>query len=96
MNNSDSTKPCTRTLAALYERQGYIREALDMYRCLLEQNPDCREISDAVTRLETGLREEGSRNRQIEELAPLLEEWIGLLMSCAAIKRLKKIVLHIS
>lgn len=40
-------------LARLYEKQGYIDDALDMYKALdTSQSPDAKEIIDAIARLE--------------------------------------------
>ncbi|PIE62945.1 MAG: hypothetical protein CSA25_02530 [Desulfobacter postgatei] len=41
-------------LAREYEKQGYIDDALEIYRAMdTDQNPDAQEIRDAISRLDT-------------------------------------------
>ncbi len=43
-------------LARLYEKQGYVKDALDMYRALdTSRYPDTNDISDAVSRLQASV-----------------------------------------
>lgn len=46
----------TETMAELYLQQGFIAEALDIYRQLLAQNPDDASLRDRVDQLERGGR----------------------------------------
>jgi 3-dehydroquinate dehydratase-2 len=47
MTYSDDLPP-TRTLAALYEKQGLLRQAEEVYERLLEADPDQPEVQDAL------------------------------------------------
>ena len=46
----------TETMAELYLQQGFVAEALDIYRQLLAQNPDDASLRDRVEQLEAGNR----------------------------------------
>ena len=46
----------TETMAELYLQQGFVAEALDIYRQLLAQNPDDASLRDRVEQLESGGR----------------------------------------
>lgn len=74
-------------MASIYARQGYIREAIDIYRHLLKQQPDCREIIEAIAELEAGCQIPGSG--PLSKVIPLVSEWIDLLLRYAAIQKLK-------
>jgi hypothetical protein len=51
----DSSEPVfTRTLAELYVKQGFTDRALDVYRHLLEREPDAEDLRDRIARIESG------------------------------------------
>jgi hypothetical protein len=50
----DSEPVHTRTLAELYVRQGFTDRALDVYRHLLEREPDSQDLRDRIAQIESG------------------------------------------
>ncbi len=49
----------TRTMAELLERQGHMEDAIIIYRILADSNPDDRELTERMRRLE----EKGRKKR---------------------------------
>jgi hypothetical protein len=67
----------TATMARVYARQGYLRQAAGIYRRLLERNPRRSDLSaelDAVERRIAARRAPGTR-----ELGLLVKEWAELV-----------------
>ena len=78
----------TATMARVYAQQGHYGKAADIYRHLLEREPDRRELSDALAQIEEKLWEEGPKTDS--DLIPLLRRWIQLLLRYRQFRRLKK------
>ena len=59
----DDGEMATRTLAGLYETQGFYREAVEMYERLLEERPgsEAEEIRERLERARAALSESGGR-----------------------------------
>lgn len=61
-------------LARLYEKQGHIDDALDMYREIdTSQSPDAKDILDAISRLETQKKIADSKENLKEVSQDVLE-----------------------
>jgi hypothetical protein len=66
---ADTAQPfVTETMAELYLQQGFREEALDVYRKLLEQNPDDQNIRERVESLASGKRSSLSLERVSTEV----------------------------
>jgi hypothetical protein len=66
----------TATMAKLYADQGYLRKAAEIYRHLLDGQPDRRDLNEKLAAVEAQIA------RQIrpdwKELVLLLNEWVAL------------------
>lgn len=78
----------TETLARVYAQQGHYGKAVDIYRYLLEREPNRREILEALAEIEEKLVNEGLKNDS--DLVPLFRKWIRLLLRYRQYKQLKK------
>ncbi|MBL0226179.1 MAG: tetratricopeptide repeat protein [Geobacteraceae bacterium] len=67
----------TLTLAELYEQQGFIAKALDIYRTLLADNPGNLQLKDKVSRLELQASAPEALSEQAE--APEIEDEFEML-----------------
>ena len=76
----------TVTMARVYADQGELKKACEIYRYILEQEPDRMDIADALLEIEKKL----SKKRK-DALAPLISKWIGLLLKYNNLEKLKKI-----
>ena len=56
-NSEQEEEPASVTLARLYEKQGYIDDAIEVYKKLLEKEPDNMEVQEALTRLQNAKTE---------------------------------------
>ena len=76
----------TVTLARLFARQGHWKQAVDIYRGLLRQEPARddlrRELEEAEARLAP---------RSPDDLVPLFREWIDLLLRRDRLRRLMRL-----
>jgi tetratricopeptide (TPR) repeat protein len=63
----------TESMARLLTQQGYILEALEVYRRLLEAGPEKKDWHDEIARLKTMVEQEGSRGATQERVAQELE-----------------------
>lgn len=69
-----SSKFYTRTLAALYLKQGYYDEAEKGYRYLLEIEPDRPDYLNELSKIE-----KLKKGKPEQELVALFTEWVNLL-----------------
>ena len=67
----------TLELARLYENQGYYRQAYENYSSLLAEDENNVELSKAVQRMKSKLKNLDNGEKIIEKL---FEEWISLLI----------------
>ena len=67
----------TLTMARLYADQGYLRKAVEVYRHLLEQQPDRQDIKQALGRLEQQIEQQQAPSKK--ELGLMFREWIELM-----------------
>ena len=76
----------TRTMAEVFTRQGHYDRAIEIYRYLLEKNPDQPELRQAMEEVET-LSYEQTRG-YVKELSILVSEWIELMQKYRLIRKL--------
>ena len=84
----------TVTMAGIYADQGHYEKAADIYKFLLEKDPDRQDLADALARI---------RQKQIQEkhgngkdLAQLLDEWFTLLLRYHQLQQLKEMKNHLN
>ena len=89
----------TETMAELYLQQGFIQEALNVYRQLLEQNPGDEALRERVAQLEQGARSsvsmaavsdevvEAARKRQASPNRRSMRQFLGALAARRAPNR---------
>ena len=82
---ADDQKFETETMAGIYASQGHYRKAIEIYRRLLEQHPDRRDLNDKLLRIEYKQKYE-DENR----LTAKFSEWLELLMNRKKLDTLKK------
>jgi hypothetical protein len=91
---------CTATLARVYADQGHYRQAMDIYRVLIRENPEREDYQEALKDLEErptrhashpGGEMENHGARTIDDLVPLFEQWLDLLLQHQRHRILKKI-----
>jgi tetratricopeptide (TPR) repeat protein len=70
----------TKTLAEIYLQQGHFQEAYDIFKILLEKDPNDKEIQDKLRELNEKLILSSSNPRLApskEEKIRLLERWLS-------------------
>ncbi len=75
----------TETMAGIYANQGHYGKAIEIYRRLLEQDPDRMDLKDKLLRIESKKKYE-DENR----LADKISEWLDLLMKQKKLQALKQ------
>jgi hypothetical protein len=65
----------TRTMAKVYTDQGNLLKAAEIYKYLLEREPESRELMDALSAIEKKLDEKSP-----DDLINLFNRWIELLL----------------
>lgn len=80
----------TSTMAKVYENQGRFEEAVRIYRYLLNREPNRKDLSDALDKLE----KKRSANNW-EGLVHLFIQWIDLLLTSNEMKKLKLLQNHL-
>ncbi len=83
---ADDQKFETETMAGIYASQGHYRKAIELYRRLLEQQPERSDLEDKLLRIEDKQKYE-DENR----LTAKFSEWIELLMNHKKLDTLKKL-----
>jgi hypothetical protein len=81
----------TPTLAGVLERQGYLREAMEIYSHLLEQMPGHTVFREKVAEIERRLAENSIPD---ERLSLLFCEWLALALVYRRLKELKTLQLE--
>ena len=76
----------TKTMAKVYAGQGYLSKAAEIYRFLLKQEPDRKDLIDELFKIEKKLSEKASGDPVL-----LLGKWIDLELKYNNLKKLKKI-----
>ncbi len=78
----------TATMAKIYADQGHLEKAAEIYRHLLTEAPDRGDIREALAAVEA--RAHAQREKQLSDLVPLLEEWVGLLFKQRRLRQLNR------
>ena len=76
----------TRTMAKVYADQGNLAKAAEIYRYLLEAEPERRDLMDALFEIEKKLNETSS-----DDLAEHFGRWIDLLFKYHNVQKLKRL-----
>jgi hypothetical protein len=75
----------TRTMAKVYADQGNLLKAAEIYRYLLESEPEQIDLKDALAEIERKLNEKSP-----DDLSRLFNRWIDLLMTHHNMQKLVK------
>ena len=86
--------PGTATLARVFAEQGHWEKSIEIYRNLLRQDPDRLELAQALAEAEAALK--AARPTPSPALAPLVREWIDLLLRHDRIRKLQRFKARIS
>lgn len=73
------TKIVTKTLAEIYLRQGYFKEAYEIYKILHQKNPDDIEVIKKLEELEEIIdssKISPPSKKKREEILKVLEKWL--------------------
>ncbi|MBC8200043.1 MAG: hypothetical protein ISS67_01540 [Desulfobacterales bacterium] len=76
----------TKTMAKVYADQGYLSKAAEIYRLLLKQEPDRKDLIDELSKIEKKLSEKTPNDPVL-----LLSKWIDLELKYNNLKKLKNI-----
>ena len=79
----------TVTLARLFAAQGHWEKAADIYRTLLQQEPDREDLAHALAAAEANLAASGQVSPR--DLVPLFRRWIDLLLKYDRLCKLKRL-----
>ena len=79
----------TATMAKVYEQQGLLEKAADIYRFILEREPGRTEVGKALAELENKIDESAPKSDR--DLMQLFSKWIELVLSYKRVQALKKI-----
>ena len=79
----------TVTLARLFAAQGYWGKAVNIYRRLLEREPDRQDIAQALAEAEDQLNAAG--RKRPGDIDALFRQWIDLLLKYDRLRKLKRI-----
>ena len=79
----------TLTMAQVYAGQGHWNKAVDIYRHLVEEQPEREDLRDALQSAQEHL--EAQAVKRLEDLAPLLKTWLQLQNRVHQIEKLRKL-----
>lgn len=75
----------TRTMAKVYADQGNLLKAAEIYRYLLECEPERRDLKDALSEIEGKLNEKSP-----DDLIKLFNRWTDLLLKYHNVRKLMR------
>ena len=75
----------TRTMAKVYADQGNLSKAAEIYRYLLECEPERQDLMDSLSEIERKLNEESP-----DDLIKLFNRWIDLLLKYHNVQKLMR------
>ena len=78
----------TVTMARVYENQGLWDKAAEIYQYLLKQEPERKDLSEALSDVERKMA--GAIPKKPDELIPLFREWINLILQDRRLRELKR------
>ena len=85
----EDTEFYTATMASLYARQGHNKKAAEIYRYLLEREPQRKDVADALLEIEKKLSQQTSKTD--DELVALFGRFFNLIHRYERLKRLKRL-----
>ena len=79
----------TATMARVYAEQGHTEKALEIYKYVLEQEPERTDVVEAISKIEETLSQETPTvdKRHLQ----LFQKWIALMLTHIRLTSLKKI-----
>ena len=83
---TDSSGCYTKTMADLCLNQGHLERAADIYRFLLNKEPDRQDLIDGLFKIEKKLSEKASQSPVL-----LFSRWIDLMLRYNNLKNLSKL-----
>ena len=78
----------TVTMARVYEKQGLWDKAADIYRYLLKEEPDRKDLTEALLEAERKIKE--ATGKRPIDLIPLFQEWINLQLQYSRLRKLRR------
>jgi len=78
----------TATLAKVFAEQGHWEKAAEIYRNLLQHDPEREDLARALAEAEAGMHAAGRKLSQ--DLVPLFREWIDLLLNYDRLRKLRR------
>jgi len=81
----------TRTMAKVYANQGNLLKAAEIYRYLLESEPEQLDLKDALSEIETKLNEKSP-----DDLIKLFNRWMDLLIKYHNVQKLMRLKNYLS
>ena len=79
----------TETMAGVYADQGHWAKAVEIYRHLVELEPQRQDLFDALEHARQKMGEHPDTSP--EDLVPLFRQWIELLLQKEKLERLRKL-----
>jgi tetratricopeptide (TPR) repeat protein len=79
----------TATMAKVYAEQGHWDRAAEIYRHLLEQEPERNDYLAALAKIERMAKQ--NRNAAREQLAALFHQWFDLMLRYRNLRNLRKL-----
>ena len=79
----------TETMAKVYADQGHWAKAAEIYRYLVQLEPQRTDLADALAEAQRKMDEKAVKKP--EQLVPLFQEWIELLLQHEKLQKLKKL-----
>jgi hypothetical protein len=77
----------TETMAKVYVDQGYLEKAIDIYRYLLEREPDRKDLAKTLLEINNRMNQKKSSGK--EDLVVLFNNWIDLMLKQNKLKKLE-------
>ena len=79
----------TETMAKVYADQGHWAKAVEIYRHLVELEPERQDLLDALEHAREKMKE--FTHASPEQLVPLFRKWIKLLLQQEKLEKLRKL-----
>ncbi len=79
----------TATMARVYSSQGHYVKAIEIYKHLLECEPDRQDLARALAGVEKKLHEKAKGSN--EDLGALFSKWVDLILRYKRMRHLRKI-----
>ncbi len=79
----------TETMAKIFTDQGNLEKAADIYRYLLENDPDRKDIFDKLLRINEQIAKK--KKKSSDHIISLFREWINLVLKYNNLQKLKRL-----